>query len=409
VIIGQDQAIAALRQLASDRTGVDPATPSSARLMTAARAALGEDVRPGEIIVAAQALHLGLVQEITRAAVVCETFFCRGPLDFAAVQDHVRTLGNRPISAWSAACATGEEAYTLAAALMAAGCNAPSVLGTDLVPDHIAAANAATYGRWSVRIAELFPLLNGCKDGAYTVRQDVRDRVRFRVHNLLQPLPPRRPFDIIMCRNVLMYLPTKRRRVVLQNMLSVLSKDGLLILSAMEFDPVSLPDGLEQLPMDSVQAFRLRRAGSKKSRPVSAIPSRSQRVQPRAQTRPPATPARNRVQQADKRPPVEGGADAVREHVVILEQIESGRRPRALRRLKSMRQRWPDYLPAMLEEALLESGQGNTKAARKLMQGILMMTDDRPVLEIVKGPEDLPVKYFRMAAAAYLRENRSNR
>jgi predicted TPR repeat methyltransferase len=181
---------------------------------------------------------------------------------------------------WSAGCATGEEAYTLA--LLAdeafAPANAPvDVLGTDISVAALAAAAAGQYGERAVR-AVAAPsrgrYLDLQADGSYLVRERLRRLVRFRRHNLASdPFPPRgeAAFDLVACRNVLIYFGHPLVGRVIESLDGSLRPGGLLMLGAADAlmrttgrlaDPVTGP------------AFP-RRAGRPLRRPLGRKPAQS--------------------------------------------------------------------------------------------------------------------------------------
>ena len=88
---------------------------------------------------------------------VGETYFFRDPAQWSLIREsiipellRVHTDG-RGVRAWSAGCASGEEAYTLGIVLREAGCVAPSILGSDLCEHRLARAARAVYTKWSMR------------------------------------------------------------------------------------------------------------------------------------------------------------------------------------------------------------------------------------------------------------------
>ena len=156
-----------------------------------------------------------LIDEVTTR----ETAFSRdrGQLDTIAWPELLRgarAAGSPTIRVWSAGCASGEEPYTLA--LLAHEVFGPmpppvDVLGTDVSGAALAAAEAGRYQERAVRA--LSPLqrdryLDRVPDGSYLVSERLRLLVRFRRHNLARdPVPPSGEggFDLILCRNVLIY------------------------------------------------------------------------------------------------------------------------------------------------------------------------------------------------------------
>jgi chemotaxis protein methyltransferase CheR len=161
----------------------------------------------------------GLVDRLIDEVTVQETTFVRHRDQLDTIAWHgllaaARAAGSRTIRVWCAGCATGEEAYTLA--LLAAEAFAPAhapveVLGTDISGAALAAAVTGRYRERAVRALEA-PLrrryLQQQADGSYLVSERLRGLVRFRRHNLAHdPIPPLGEvgFDLITCRNVLIY------------------------------------------------------------------------------------------------------------------------------------------------------------------------------------------------------------
>ncbi|WP_067277077.1 protein-glutamate O-methyltransferase CheR [Mitsuaria sp. 7] len=150
----------------------------------------------------------------------------------------------RRLRALSAGCASGEEAYTLAITLHRAGLQAQGVdwevLAVDLNPAALARAAAARYGEWSLRATpqeqrDLW--LHRVDPGLWTPLPAIRERVRFAQRNLAQPdamfwAPG--SFDIIFCRNVLIYFEPTALRQAIRNLTGALAPGGALFLGHAE-------------------------------------------------------------------------------------------------------------------------------------------------------------------------------
>jgi chemotaxis protein methyltransferase CheR len=154
-----------------------------------------------------------------------ETYFFREGNHFTALSRAVLPelfrAGLR-VRIWSAGCSTGEEVYTLRIvvdeASRAAGAPETDIVGTDISTTVIARARAGIYGERSVRLVppeQLKRYFAPTGDGGYQVRDEVRARVDFRVHNLFTDPPPGERFPIIFCRNVMIYFdkPTQSKLV----------------------------------------------------------------------------------------------------------------------------------------------------------------------------------------------------
>jgi two-component system CheB/CheR fusion protein len=157
------------------------------------------------------------------------------------------------VRVWSAACATGEEAYALGMLLLERASVIPDppaiqIFATDLDEDAIAAARTAVYHESDVadvsrdRLKRFFQ-----RDGAaYQVRRELREIVLFAKHNVIRD-PPFSHLDLISCRNLLIYLNRAVQDRVLETFHFALRPGGILFLGMSES-----PDGTEALfaPLD---------------------------------------------------------------------------------------------------------------------------------------------------------------
>lgn len=144
---------------------------------------------------------------------------------------------NGPVSLWSAACSTGEEAYSMAiTAIETLGPNPPvRILGTDLDTRAVRTADLGIYPLERVeklgeeRLKRFFLKGTGDKAGYARVRPEVRALVRFRPMNLMTPVwPIRGPFHAIFCRNAMIYFDRAAQRRVLERFRPLLHPDGRL-------------------------------------------------------------------------------------------------------------------------------------------------------------------------------------
>jgi chemotaxis protein methyltransferase CheR len=239
--------LAEIAELVRRETGIVlPAGRESAILAAVQRAGPGLD--PGAFVRAAADPHgdRGLLSRLIDEVTVQETAFVRDRRQLDAIAWHslrqtAGAAGSPTIRAWSAGCASGEEAYTLA--LLAAEAFAPAqppvdVLGTDISGAALAAAAAGRYGERAVRGLEP-PLrqhyFGRQADGSYQVGERLRGLVRLRRHNLARdPIPPpgEPGFDLITCRNVLIYLEERTVSQVIESLQRSLRPDGMLMLGA---------------------------------------------------------------------------------------------------------------------------------------------------------------------------------
>jgi chemotaxis protein methyltransferase CheR len=240
-------AIADIADLVRRETGIVlPPTREAAVIAAVRRAAPGLD--PAAFVRAASGPDgdQGLLNRLIDEVAIQETSFVRDRIQFDEIDWH-RLLrgdlaaGSGIIRVWSAGCASGEEAYTLA--LLAAEAFAPApppvdVLGTDVSGAALAAATAGRYGERAIRGIE--PTLreryfDRQADGSYLVGHRLRALVRFRRHNLvrdLAPPPGESHFDLVVCRNVLIYFEAPTIARVIGLLERSLRRGGALMLGA---------------------------------------------------------------------------------------------------------------------------------------------------------------------------------
>ncbi len=191
-----------------------------------------------------------------RDLLITVTNFFRDEEAFGALEQHVATLfeGKGPgdsVRVWSVGCATGEEAYSLAILLLehAHRLSAPpsvQLFATDVHPDALTRAREGMFPKGiasdvgEARLREFFVE----ESGGYRISQAVRERVVFAPHNLLSD-PPFAHLDLVVCRNVLIYLKREVQRKVFELFHYALRENGTLFLGTSEtaddalFDMVS--------------------------------------------------------------------------------------------------------------------------------------------------------------------------
>ena len=148
-----------------------------------------------------------------------------------------------PLRIWSAAAATGEEAYSLAMSCLEARRRFPGlrfeILATDISTDALDTARAAVYrGRSVERFEHDHPELF-CKylrpvGGAFRVATEVSQYVEFGEHNLLQRPPRAAGFDLVLLRNVLIYFDAEAQQRVLEGARRAMRPDARLVLGEQE-------------------------------------------------------------------------------------------------------------------------------------------------------------------------------
>jgi chemotaxis protein methyltransferase CheR len=188
-----------------------------------------------------------LAQEVVQAMTIIETYFFRVKLPFDYFRDSIlpelikARAAQKQIRIWCAASSTGQELYSLAmivdeAASRLAGWRV-EIFGTDLSEAALARAKDALYSQFEVQrgltIQQLLRYFTQVGD-MWQLKESVRARVQYRHMNLLDEYSFLGNFDIIFCRNVLIYFDTARKSDVLNRMTRILAPDGFLILGAAE-------------------------------------------------------------------------------------------------------------------------------------------------------------------------------
>jgi chemotaxis protein methyltransferase CheR len=188
-----------------------------------------------------------VMAEISEAMTTNESFFFRDQRPF----DQFRQLllpqflqsraTKRQIRIWSAAASSGQEAYSLAMICDQEMAKLQGwkidILGTDLSTEMVERAKAGVYSQFEVQrglpITMLVKYFQQTGD-KWQIKENIRQMVQYRIGNLLHDFGSIGTFDIIYCRNVLIYFdpPTKAR--VLTALATVLAPDGVLFLGGAE-------------------------------------------------------------------------------------------------------------------------------------------------------------------------------
>lgn len=184
------------------------------------------------------------VRDLQHYLTIHVTSFYRDPSCWRALEQLVRGAPQRPIwQVWCAGVSTGAEAVSAVGLFQQSGLEV-QILGTDVDGVALEEARAGVYDasmcagmEADVRERLLAPLA----DGLHAVRPDVRRRIVYRRLDLLADPYPDRQFDLILCRNVLIYFGRQDRLRVIGAIVDHVSRGGLLFLSATEV--VLSPEG----------------------------------------------------------------------------------------------------------------------------------------------------------------------
>ena len=225
---------------------------------------------------ATKAELMALVEDLTNH----ETYFFRerAHLDAmehvvlpALIQKKQQQSGTKKITLWSAACATGEEAYTLTMlalnTLLKLGIGKEAtqgditlpadwkleVLGTDISRQAVRIAKDAMYSSRTeglssfrqfpqeyMRFFDAADSKPGSDKKNYRIKPSITRHTRFDLFNLMSAIPPQRDVDVIFCRNVLIYMDSESQKLIIRSLNQAMLSGGSLMLSLV--DSMVVPD-----------------------------------------------------------------------------------------------------------------------------------------------------------------------
>jgi chemotaxis protein methyltransferase CheR len=189
----------------------------------------------------------GLSSQVVEALLNNETYFFRDRTPFDTLARHalpelaIKRASKKRLRIWSAGCSTGQEVYSLSMLFA----DEPhkwqgwtiDILGTDVSSGVIDRARAGVYSQFEVQrglaITQTVRWFEEAPDG-WRIAEALRRNVRFQPHNLLEAPPSPGDFDIVLCRNVLLYLCSEKKALAFDRLASAMAPDGYLMLGAGE-------------------------------------------------------------------------------------------------------------------------------------------------------------------------------
>ena len=222
-----------------------------------------------------------LSQDVVEALLNNETYFFRDKPTFDQLPQDIipelarRRLDSKRLSIWSAGCSTGQEVYSLAMLFAEQKDRwhgwTIELLGTDVSHRAINAARSGLYSQFEVQrglgVTQMLRHFDETANG-WQIGEDPSRIVQFRQHNLLGPYPGRQLFDLVLCRNVLLYFERETRSTAFDRLANAVAPDGFLMLGAGEtvigqtdrFSPSPQRASFFE-PIAPVREARQRRAG----------------------------------------------------------------------------------------------------------------------------------------------------
>jgi chemotaxis protein methyltransferase CheR len=221
-----------------------------------------------------------LARDVVEALLNNETYFFRDKVMFDMLAERAlpqlwqKRFSQRTLRIWSAGCSSGQELYSVAMLLLSqrerwAGWKI-ELIGTDISQKIIATARKGCFSQFEVQRGLTVTQMLGYFDQqevGWCPQDELRRMVSFREHNLLDRPPPEAPFDLVLCRNVLLYFDPLTRSRVFDRLREAIASDGLLMLGAGEtvvgqtdrFAPAGDESGL-YVPYSAGTAANRRRA-----------------------------------------------------------------------------------------------------------------------------------------------------
>ncbi|MGB0204130.1 MAG: CheR family methyltransferase [Neptuniibacter sp.] len=191
-----------------------------------------------------------LREQVIDAMTTNETLWFRDVHPFDILRDRIlpeltsQRSGSR-LRVWSAACSTGQEPYSISMTMdeftkkSPGKLSSPEIVATDISTQVLEQARKGEYEMLAIgrglsqeRLTKHF---SETPNGSWVVNRDIKSRVRFQSINLLGQYNALGRFDVIFCRNVLIYFSSEKKLEILSKMHSILQPGGYLVLGASEF------------------------------------------------------------------------------------------------------------------------------------------------------------------------------
>jgi chemotaxis protein methyltransferase CheR len=195
-----------------------------------------------------EGVYHGELQKVIDLLTTHKTSFFREPQHFDFIMKQVIPQSRgKPLSVWSSACSSGEEVYSIALCLSGGlGVGSQwSILGSDISVTEVEKSKAGVYFAMNVdaiptpyqRDFDLFfdkVIHPKTQEVEYHATQVLKNKLRFQSHNLISSDIPHEKFDLILCRNVLIYFDHNTRKKVVEKLLKCLNPGGYLMVSRTE-------------------------------------------------------------------------------------------------------------------------------------------------------------------------------
>jgi chemotaxis protein methyltransferase CheR len=187
-----------------------------------------------------------MIHQVVESMTTNESMFFRDtkPFDQLAkvILPALREVGRSHVRIWSAACSTGQEAYSMAMVLKEESAKYPGmhfeILGTDLADKVVERARTGIYSQFEIQrglpITLLMKYFTQRPNNNWEINDAIKAMIKFTTGNLLTPFTAMGKFDVIFCRNVLIYFDEKTKADVIDRMAAITNPPGYLFLGGSE-------------------------------------------------------------------------------------------------------------------------------------------------------------------------------
>jgi len=324
------------------------------------------------------------LDDLVDGLTIGETYFYREPEVFVFLRREFLPRMRRErddrhvLRVWSAGCATGEEAYSLAILLEEEGWGGRSVvIGSDISRAALRKAQRAAYGTWAFRgTDESFVRRHFSREGATLILSDpIRDRVRFEHHNLAaDPCPALATgsggVDLILCRNVLIYFVPAAVERLAGVLHDALNEGGMLVTGSAD-PPLHRFAALGVVPSDAGIMYTRRRieAARPPDAAAAAAPSAARGAPGRIVPPAAGSPSAVRPKPASAGEPEDGAAFAARVRAVASAEGSAA----AVAEAERGSRRYPLSLELSFLRSVLLAGEGRYAEAAAAARGTLRL------------------------------------
>ena len=199
------------------------------------------------VVLLTQPDESSLAQDVVEALLNNETYFNRDRQVFEYISETLLPrlardrADSKRLAIWSVGCSSGQETLSLAMMFAEQGARWDGwdieILGTDVSSSVLEIARNATYSNFQIQrglgVAQMLSHFTETADG-WKAHDSLRNKVRYEVHNVLHPAPYPGRFDLILCRNVLLYFDNTVREQAFSRLSDALADGGRLVLGGGE-------------------------------------------------------------------------------------------------------------------------------------------------------------------------------